>query len=175
MKLLFLDIDGVLNDHKLNPAGVGTIMAEHRFHLNRILEEVPDLQIVVSSAWRYLILRGEMTVKGFERLLESHGVRCRGRVHGCTVSDAEVFEEPPIEDIESWSRLGLSGRVFQIRLYVAAYKPDRYVILDDLALECDELVCTTEVVGTSPGGLIQACRVGLTQEHADEVIRRFLS
>lgn len=55
MKVLFLDIDGVLNSQRwagkckewfrlLDPEAVA--------HLRRIVDAVPDLRIVVSSAWR---------------------------------------------------------------------------------------------------------------------------
>lgn len=56
MKLLFLDIDGVLNSSKSPPVflhqGFTPVNPNHIPHLLRIVREVPDLYIVISSNWR---------------------------------------------------------------------------------------------------------------------------
>jgi len=57
MKLLFLDIDGVLNDHAKLESGYCGIRHDKASLLNRILDAVPDVQLVISSAWRYLTVR----------------------------------------------------------------------------------------------------------------------
>ena len=82
--ILFLDIDGVLND--------GTWLTDAKsFHIkpqcvkpfNRIIKEIhPD--IVLTSAWRYMILAGTMTTQGFQFLLRSHGVSCDIHIIGIT-------------------------------------------------------------------------------------------
>jgi hypothetical protein len=74
MKLVFLDIDGVLNDNavcataessSLNPAAVA--------RLNQVLRAT-GAKLVLSSSWRYLILDGSMSLQGFEYLLRTHGL-----------------------------------------------------------------------------------------------------
>jgi hypothetical protein len=68
--------------------------------------------VVVSSAWRYMILNGAMTVKGFEYLLAIHGFI--GKVVGHTCSDEDVDD-----------------RAEQIRRYVAEHGIRRWVAIDD--------------------------------------------
>lgn len=84
MKLLFLDIDGVLNDHTRMASGYCTIHTDKGDLLNQILDAHPDVQIVISSAWRYLVTGGHMTVKGFENMLLTYGLKVFNRVHGVT-------------------------------------------------------------------------------------------
>lgn len=176
MRVLFLDIDGVLNDHGPQSNGYCGIQSDKVEHLNRILRECPDVEIVVSSAWRYCVLNGWCTLDGLEHLLLTHGVACKGRVLSVTGPDAEKFDPAhhaaPF-DPEYWKARGLRWRVEQIREWV----DDRgdveiFVVLDDLPLDMPELVCTSEIWGRSVSTGIIACTVGLTAEHATEAIRR---
>lgn len=74
MKVLFLDIDGVLNGHeKLPGSQYCGIRPDCVARLNHVLKET-GAKIVVSSAWRYLILGGSMTLDGFGYLLTTHGL-----------------------------------------------------------------------------------------------------
>lgn len=76
--ILFLDVDGVLNGHEFDPsAQSNTINRGCVAHLNRVIEAT-DCAIVISSAWRYMVLGGSMNIRGFEWLLRSHGVCCGG-------------------------------------------------------------------------------------------------
>jgi len=100
MKVLFLDIDGVLN--KLQPqrngyCGFDPMCVEN---LNYVLLSVPDLQIVISSSWRYMIVPRVMTLEGFEFMLLSAGVCCRSRVVGSTIRDEEVPERA--DQVRHW-------------------------------------------------------------------------
>lgn len=119
--LIFLDIDGVLNRHDQWTNGYCGTHVENVVLLNRILAET-DAVIVVSSAWRYNVLRGDMTVRGFENLLLSHGIDCHRRLIGVTCSD---------EDLE--------GRGLQIRHWLNENGGGRrYVVIDDLDLGITE-------------------------------------
>ena len=98
---LFLDIDGVLNDNRreLNPRNVGRLKA--------ILARVPDLRIVISSAWRVCYsldyIHGALRAAGF-----------RGELWGVT------------------PRLG-GKRGHEIEAYCCAHEVplDRIAVLDD--------------------------------------------
>lgn len=68
MKVLFLDIDGVLNNFKDRNFGE-TFSAPCCDALNSILDRVPDLKIVISSAWR---MWGVEYMKG---VLDKNGVK----------------------------------------------------------------------------------------------------
>lgn len=71
---VFLDIDGVLNSHNRHANGYCGCDIESVKILNSIVE-VTGAKIVVASAWRYFVLRGEMNVAGLGGLLCTHGVR----------------------------------------------------------------------------------------------------
>ncbi len=57
MKILFLDIDGVLNSkagwERDNPDTIKYMQKECVTLLNKIVAEIPDLKIVISSSWRH--------------------------------------------------------------------------------------------------------------------------
>jgi hypothetical protein len=143
MKLLYLDIDGVLNDHSKYDNNYCGIKKECVDQLNRILEAVPDLQIVISSAWRYMI-PDAMSLKGFEYLLLTHGLNCYGRLYSYTCRD-EI----------------LGTRERQIKLHLMdEHKIESFAVLDDLPLNIKEKF----FVRTNG-------KIGLTKEDADMVIR----
>lgn len=160
LSLLFLDFDGVLNCHEKLPGSVycGIDRAKVLL-LNRILQSVPDVQIVISSSWRYMILRGDMTVKGFEMLLLLHGVNCHERVHGHTCADGDIADEPDHGDREAWEKAGLMMRAEQIRQYVDEHKPRRFVVLDDLPLEVENFVQTDAELGLTDADAVLAIEI----------------
>ncbi len=74
MKVLFLDIDGVLNAHEWDDEAKSChIRRECVKHLNRVIVAT-NCKIVLSSAWRYIVLGGSMTWTGFEYMLRTHGL-----------------------------------------------------------------------------------------------------
>lgn len=112
--LIMLDLDGVINDHEQLPSGYCGSRRDCVDQLNRILRET-DAEIVISSAWRYMIPYA-MGLRGFTYLLQTHGVDCHDRIIGVTCRD---------EDLEP--------RGLQIRHWLNEHGGDRrYVVLDDL-------------------------------------------
>ncbi len=74
MKALFLDIDGVLNGHEYDDEAKScNIRRECVKHLNRVVRET-GCRIVLSSAWRYIVHGGDMTLRGFGYMLRTHGL-----------------------------------------------------------------------------------------------------
>lgn len=152
--LIMLDCDGVLNAHAAYPNGYCGTEWRCVEHLNRILSEVPVARIVVSSAWRYLILNGYMTDRGFENMMLTHGLDCRGRIIGHTCSD-ETF----------------ATRGAQIRNFLNACDiRTRHVILDDGGQNPDG---TFDDMGIGRFNLKVVWtdgKVGLTEADADRAI-----
>ena len=108
IKLLFLDIDGVLNAHKPHENGYCGITDFGRDCFNCVMAECPDVQVVISSAWRYHVHKGEMNMKGLEELFMAHGLNIQGRIHGVTEPD----DAPPMghwteRSKEWWTEQGL--------------------------------------------------------------------
>lgn len=138
MKILFLDIDGVLNTHEpLDPDVMcGQIHPDKVARLNRVLRET-DARVVLSSAWRYIVHRGEMNLMGFEWLLRSHGVladRLVGITRTDTMERATYKGEPGTwlpcanergQQITDWLAVSLGT----VGVEVA-----RYAVVDDLDL-----------------------------------------
>lgn len=72
MKILFLDIDGVLNAHDAWPNGYCGMNAHKVARLDGIVRDT-GCKIAIASAWRYMILKGAMTLEGFKYLFTIHG------------------------------------------------------------------------------------------------------
>lgn len=101
MKLLIADFDGVLNNHQLDlDVMCGDIDPSKVRLLNKVLKETGAF-LVVSSAWRYLVHRGEMNLQGFDWLLRSHGILAN-RFIGITRRDHHRVTEHWDGRIESW-------------------------------------------------------------------------
>jgi hypothetical protein len=162
VKLIFLDIDGVLNGHEFNADAMSSTFDRDKVHvLNRILKET-DAKIVLTSAWRYLVHRGEMNLEGLNWLLKSHGIM-DGRLAGITRMD--TMERPVYRgDLNSWPATNERGR--QITDWIAENLPDHngiaYIAVDDLDLGIIEE--GHAFIQTDP-------KVGLTHSHADKIIR----
>lgn len=92
-KFIFLDLDGVLNTHDFCPvAESGTLHRDKVQLLNNVLT-VTDARIVLSSAWRYLVHRGDLKLAGLNWLLRSHGIMA-GRLVGITRPDTMERWQP---------------------------------------------------------------------------------
>lgn len=106
MRVLFLDIDGVLNGHQFNVRAQSNGILRHAIKcLNHVVAET-DCKIVLSSAWRYMIHGQQMTKLGFAYMLRTHGgvgiriedVTCRDEdIHGRGNQIAAWLRTHPVE------------------------------------------------------------------------------
>lgn len=71
-KYLMLDIDGVLNGHEAQDNHYCTIDRVRMKLLNQIVRE-SKCRIIIISSWRYLVLQGSMTIRGFGQMLATYG------------------------------------------------------------------------------------------------------
>lgn len=140
-RIAFVDLDGVVNNHDWSYKGhMTSIDPTMMARLNRILVET-NAKVVISSSWRHIIHKGEMTPKGFDFLLATHGM-VGGRVIGCTPRAFEISSRG--WEIENW--LEENGR------------PDRYVVIDDMDLS-----------DMHPAVVVDG-RVGLTDDDVERAI-----
>jgi hypothetical protein len=136
MKLIFLDIDGVLNTHDYCPKRrSSTINLDLVARLNQITEAT-GAGVVISSAWRYMIHGGALTMKGFEYLLQTHGAWFN--VVGYTRKDEDcVFcghmNEPGILNCAKCSEPSERGNLIECWRKENNHT-DQYVVIDDLDL-----------------------------------------
>lgn len=155
MKILFLDIDGVLNGHEWDDEAKScSIRRECVKHLNRVLNEA-NCSLVLSSAWRYMIHCGAMTLDGFWYMLRTHGLTNRGRGNpfvGLTCKDEHV--DPRGQQIHKWigdARKG--GKVI-----------DSWAVVDDDPMQMELAVRERwRLVRTD-------CATGLIETDADRLI-----
>lgn len=126
MKILFLDIDGVLNSHasadwanrKFGKCNGGFNTKDPKFcpiscsNLITLLEDYPDLKIVVSSTWRL----GEK-VENLASMLEKYAEIPTGRVISKT---PVIHDKDRGDEIKMWLDLNSSK-----------YNIEKFVILDD--------------------------------------------
>lgn len=104
MKVLFLDVDGVLND-KLTPVMDGWPLDSHKVFLIHRLLEATDAKVVLSSAWRHSEL-------GVEKIKEA------------------LFPHELLDTTSRTSRELIRGEVIKEWL-MAHPEVERYAILDD--------------------------------------------
>ena len=143
MTVLFLDIDGVLNnyealkrDPQLDPVCVGV--------LNDLVEAL-DAQIVVSSSWRFFCSLDEI-----RSLLAAHGL----------VNPVRVIDATPCLEEKRGDRYFSQPRGVEIQAWLSAHpEVARFVILDDDADMCH---LTPHLVRTSMAN-------GLTWHHKRHV------
>ena len=170
MSLLFLDIDGVLNDHRTLPNGYAQMKYKCVKEFCRILDTCPDVEVIVSSAWRYMMISNPPCIneRGLEYLMCLFGApydSVNKRICGTNASDEEtclalgLMEEGAGLDYGWLKENGCLLRREQI-LTRANGRP--FVVLDDLDLEMPELVKTDG-------------NVGLTKSLADRVIKALQS
>lgn len=138
--LIFLDIDGVFNDHSVMENKYCTIQYDKMLLFNQLA----PADIVITSAWRYLMLEKTMTLRGFTHLLSSHGLSENFNI---------IDRLPP--DTPGCPRGVQIHRWLQFNIPHNDRKTLKYVVLDDLDLDITLYNLTfVQTIGT----------VGLTQE-----------
>lgn len=164
MKIIFLDVDGVLNGHEWDDEAKScTIRRECVKHLNRVVIET-GCNIVLSSAWRYMVHGGSMTLRGFGYMLRTHGLISPGGtmdlIVGLTEKDA-VPCTPGVTDV------GERGR--QCRAWL-----DNWMALGKAVVSVKQFVAVDdEDHDFSASGIpavITDGRIGMTEQDADKLI-----
>lgn len=128
--LIFLDIDGVLNTHgPIDPEVLcAGIHPDKINRLNFVLRKT-DARIVLSSAWRYLVHNGCMTVKGVDWLLRSHGL-IGERLIDITRKDTMIFDPKAEKPVPMDNERGA-----QIRDWLHNNRHQApYAVIDDLGI-----------------------------------------
>jgi hypothetical protein len=132
MKVLFLDVDGVLNRHDCDKvANCNPIHRNLVERLNWVLLTT-GAKVVLSSAWRYMVHRGELNMSGLDWLLRSHGL-AQDRLIGITKRDTMISRMTGFNgDPASWPAENERGQ--QITDWLIYNNPEVYAVVDDLDL-----------------------------------------
>lgn len=142
VKYLFLDIDGVLNNCQANENDSCGLTKTCVDLFNKFMGDNPDIKIILSSSWRYLILKDQMNNRGFENLLLTHGISynaINNRILSTTDFDSEKFPDRESQ-ISQW---------FNSNDMDINNPPDnlRFAILDDMNLKLPNFVRTKQFIG----------------------------
>lgn len=139
-KYLFLDFDGVLH-----PASGGSHLFQHNPLLHKILDAVPDVQVVFSTSWREALY-------SLEELTE-------------LVTDGRPDLAPRF--VGQTPSIRFDQRLLEIEQWLSAHaRPDaRWLALDDIRSLFGD--------GQGPNILITDGRVGLAPDLAEAAIRHF--
>ena len=158
MKLLLLDIDGVLNSHNQHPNGYCGIDHDKAARLHWIVQR-SGCGILIVSAWRYLVLNRSMRLPGFCNLLLTHGVSKQ-------VTEVIVGVLP-----EDLSCNDLHDRGKNCRGWWDTHPHYTHVVALDDGSWPDGFDLGYEVMGIPV--VRPSPQVGLTDEEADRVVRLF--
>lgn len=153
---IFLDIDGVLNNTNVNNFSLSRVYHNNMAAFNRLLELLKDhfnyryTSIVISSAWRYMMKRQNITLEGFENMLKSHGMNGSFKVVGRTCWDEEI----PLREM-------------QITNYLHKQTPlgRLWIVLDDMDLKFN----TYQMKETGGHYFRINAETGLTIHKVDEI------
>ncbi|KKN79762.1 hypothetical protein LCGC14_0336170 [marine sediment metagenome] len=135
LKIIFLDVDGVLNCTPCVPTGCPRIVPHLAEQLNQIIRRT-GATVVMISTWRNWTHLGWLSLEGWQCLLGTHGVDCK------------VVAVLPQGDKESrlleW--LGLRGQV------------EDFVVLDDKRIHTRQVV-TDGYTGLTTKNVEEAVRI----------------
>lgn len=140
-KIIFLDIDGVLNGHEWCHTDEGLRIFPQQARYLQIIADRTEAQVVLISSWRSWINRGLMTPEGFSRLLLSHG---------CKV---DVIDALPEKDHDLHHR---EDRTIKMKEWIKKHRPNHYVVLDDLKLDIPHLIRPNPATGLVPRNITEA-------------------
>jgi hypothetical protein len=152
MRVIFLDIDGVLNSERFMRAQHerGVVSKDVEEHcrdqidpaavalLNELIE-TSGAEVVISSSWRRLFTIGEI----------SRGLRHNGFAH-----PRSIIGKTPALDVE---------RGHEIQAWLDERGPTDFVILDD----------DSDMVHLAPRLILIDCAHGLQREHVEAALRLF--
>jgi len=141
MKIVFLDIDGVLNSRQSLPLDAGSMHPPLISKLNRLLQET-GANVVISSSWRMHTPLNELA-----NYLVKSGFEYPERIIGAT----RYLD-------------GRRSRGYEITLWLRQVKGcvDSFVVLDDVAAGLDEV--NGNVVVTDN-------RIGLSDKNVENAIK----
>lgn len=161
MRVLFLDIDGVLNGHEWDDEAKScNIRRECVKHLNRVVKET-GCRIVLSSAWRYIVLGGDMTWKGFGYMLRTHGLLAE-----CGARDLIVGHTRADDLLCDPADLKADERAVQIREWLKWRNEFTPVVESFAAVDDDDQGFAAHGIPA----VITDGKVGLTAADADRLI-----
>jgi HAD domain in Swiss Army Knife RNA repair proteins len=151
MKIIFLDIDGVINPWKAERDASGKFGKTALDNFKMILEMVPDSFVVISSTWRY-----HYSLSEIQQFFADAGIapdRITGVVPDLRYTEGMVKHYPDLKDeVQAW--------------LINNAEVDRFVIIDDVDSE--------QIEGMESHFFQTIFETGLTYEQSLVIIQRLM-
>lgn len=131
MKIIFLDVDGVLTyDGSGTSDSMGLDVSRIRL-LRKIVDET-GAKIVLSSSWKHGYSKINGAKREFYKTLERHLAVCGLEIYDITDNIKSEFPDgySDIEDVDIHCKFG-TGRGAEVHRWIQENRPESYVILDD--------------------------------------------
>lgn len=139
-KVLFLEIDGILNDNSWQHDDTAPwVLKKPASHLNYILQKT-DAKIILISQRRAALHSGRITLSGFQVLLKSHGIKANLAGY--------------LNYSDNWE-----DKRFLIKDWLRVNTWKTYVVLDSTNMECDNQVFPNPKIGLSYDNAVETISI----------------
>ena len=131
-RVIFMDVDGVLNDHRWCHIGGCQIKPECVECFQHLIKQ-SQAKCVLISSWRSKVKRGIVTLKGMEWMFKTHGL---------VIDLIDVL--PPYENHDH------NARSEAVMKWIESHKPKSYVVIDNADLTVPNFIKTHSGKGIEP-------------------------
>ena len=158
MKIIFLDIDGVLNTEetfvkrkeKYKKTGIYDLeIDEYRIKYLKNIIDKTKAKIVLSSSWRYFFKKEN------DLIIPKHN----DGIELC-----KIFEKYNIEIYDITKKNGYLTREEQIKDWISENNVDSFIVIDDETLDIENQIKTNFYINNNEG------LIGLCESHVDLAI-----
>ena len=171
MKVIFLDIDGVLTTCSYNNPDTNHINPEKVQILSQTVERT-GAKIVLISTWKMGYDKDSGKKEDYYRVLENILAQYGLEIFDITDDIPEKIKEPlpqnfSLEDLDNIEGVYGTGRAAEVEKWIRNHSVEDFVILDDENHDWKEYGMNKNWIHTSYYGL--DCEAGLLKEHVDKI------
>ncbi|MGN0394383.1 MAG: HAD domain-containing protein [Coprococcus sp.] len=123
MKVIFFDVEGVLNSNKFVCNGTGEHIDRKNVANLKAIVKATDAKLVLTSDWRAAIYKDADTKPQIKELLDKLN-EAGLEIYGITPGASEIKEK--YDDY---------GRVFEVKSYIKNNNVENFVIIDDMDMD----------------------------------------
>lgn len=171
MKVIFLDVDGVLTTCSYNNPDTNHINLEKVQILSQIVNRT-DAKIVLTSTWKMGYDKDSGKKENYYRVLENILAQYGLEIFDITENIPEKIKNPlpqnfSLEDLDNVEGVHGTGRAAEVEKWIRDHSVENFVILDDEDHDWKEYGMDEHWLHTSYYG--PDCEVGLLEKHIDKI------
>ena len=171
MKVIFLDIDGVLTTCSYNNPDTNHINPEKVQILSQTVERT-GAKIVLISTWKMGYDKDSGKKEDYYKVLENILAQYGLEIFDITDDIPEKIKEPlpqtfTLEDLDNVEGVHGTGRAAEVEKWIRDHSVEDFVILDDENHDWKEYGMNKNWIHTSYYG--PDCEAGLLDEHIDKI------